>query len=588
MAQSDSRFGYRAKLSRTDHDLSRQFGFTCAPGQLLPVHADILTPHESVYIDHDLTFLRTAPLAAPAMIDVKVHYETFFVPMQMIYQPFENTIFSINQLQSSLYNLNNLQNNNFPLFNYSGFVTTITNSTYQRTSAHMDAFRLADMFDLNAPCMAFDANNPSLNDYKPSFFPWQLLAYHTIFNYYYRLDDKTQFSHACCNYDKFYASTSAVDGNNFDMMRIHYRPWKFDYYTSLYRSPILSSENMQAFAGSYVSDLVNSSVGRAQPISSNGGFFGNVNSSMVAESGSALTTYTPSSINANSSTALIRQMFANEKLAMITGRARKTYDSQVLAHFGVDVPHDVKHDLTLIGADSYPVHIGEVTSLASTNDAGLGDLAGKGWAQGKGKRTHKFTAPCHGVIMTIFSIEPEQRYYGGFSRINAISTAFDIPTPEFDRLGNVPMFRYETAARLSTQSPIDEIGWKERYYANKRRANKTTYGFANPDTTAGYNSYSSYMISNVQFGNGPSLNPSIATPTPHLESAFYINPHAMDALMLMPYVDYWVDGSGSGETENWNKTPWLCYARDPFIVDSFVKVKKISWMSKDGEPIYPY
>ena len=506
MAQSDARFGYRAKLSRTDHDLSRQFGFTCAPGQLLPVHADILTPHESVYIDHDLTFLRTAPLAAPAMIDVKVHYETFFVPMQMIYQPFENTIFSINQLQSSLYNLNNLQNNNFPLFDYSGFVTTITGSTYQRTSRHMEAFRLADMLDLNAPCMAFDSNNVSLNDYKPSFFPWQLLAYHTIFNYYYRLDDKTQFSHACCNYDKFYASTSAVDGSNFDMMRIHYRPWKFDYFTSMYRSPIVSNDNMQTILpNSVYSNLVPIATVKIDP---NNGAQGNSNTN--AFSTAASSSYTPALQQSMYSTALIRQMFANEKLAMITGRARKTYDSQVLAHFGVEVPHDVKHDLTLIGADSYPVHIGEVTSLASTNDAGLGDLAGKGWAQGKGKHTHKFTAPCHGVIMTIFSIEPEQRYYGGFSRINAISNAFDIPTPEFDRMGNVPMFRFETAARLSTQSPTDEIGWKERYYANKRRANKTTYGFANPDTTAGYNSYSSYMISNVQFGNGPSLNPSIA------------------------------------------------------------------------------
>ena len=39
----------------------------------------------------------------------------------------------------------------------------------------------------------------------------------------------------------------------------------------------------------------------------------------------------------------IRQMFANEKkLAMITGRTKKNYDSQVLAHYGVNVPHDVK------------------------------------------------------------------------------------------------------------------------------------------------------------------------------------------------------------------------------------------------------
>ena len=596
MAQSDSRFGYRAKLSRTDHDLSRQFGFTCAPGQLLPVHADILTPHESVYIDHDLTFLRTAPLAAPAMIDVKVHYETFFVPMQMIYQPFENTIFSINQLQSSLYNLNNLQNNNFPLFNYSGFVTTITNSTYQRTSAHMDAFRLADMFDLNAPCMAFDANNPSLNDYKPSFFPWQLLAYHTIFNYYYRLDDKTQFSHACCNYDKFYASTSAVDGNNFDMMRIHYRPWKFDYYTSLYRSPIVSSENMQAFAGSYVSDLVNSSVGRAQPISSNGGFFGNVNSSMVAESGSALTTYTPSSINANSSTALIRQMFANERLAMITGRTRKTYDSQVLAHFGIKVPHDPKHDIARIGHDVFDLQIGEVTSLAGTSTAALGDLAGKGWSSSYRNgnniaEKHEFVAPCHGVVMTIFSIEPKRRYYGGFHKQNAVSNIFDFPVPEFDRMGNQPIFRYEIGNRnsdslLGTVTQMtDQVGWNLRYQQWKKRASRTTLAFMSGNAYGGTNVWNSYMITTLPFAIADVSNPSNYdnVSRPDLEGRFYIDRHCTDPLMLVPFADGWKQ---SETGEDWNSSPWMVYARDPFIVDSHEVVKKVSWMSKDGEPVY--
>ena len=40
--------------------------------------------------------------------------------------------------------------------------------------------------------------------------------------------------------------------------------------------------------------------------------------------------------------------------------------------------------------------------------------------------------------------------------------------------------------------------------------------------------------------------------------------------------------------ENWNKTPWLAYARDPFIVDLNMKIKKVSWMSKDGEPVYNF
>lgn len=586
MAQSDARFGYRAKLSRTDHDLSRQFGFTCAPGQLLPVHADVLTPHESVYIDHDLTFLRTAPLAAPAMIDVKVHYETFFVPMQMIYQPFENTIFSLKNLQSSLYNMANLQNNNFPLFDYSSYITLVTGSTLQRSKIHFEAFRLADMLDLEPQNLAFDSNNPAMHNYHPSFFPWQLLAYHTIFEYYYRLDDKTQFVNSLCNFDQYYASTSAVAGSVQDMMKIHYRPWKFDYYTSMYRSPIVSDANLQqVLPADIYGQLVDSFNTKGIK---NQGQGTSVNSEVRSFSGSLSATFYASEVQGNASASQIRQMFANEKLAMITGRARKTYDSQVLAHFGAEVPHDVKHDLTLVGADTYPIHIGEVTSLASTSDAGLGDLAGKGWAQGKGKHTHKFTAPCHGVLMTIFSIEPEQRYFGGFAKQNSVVNAFDIPTPEFDRMGNVPMFRYELANIGTGQSYADTdiVGWKERYYANKRRAPKTSLAFYSKGSLYGYNSYSAYMISNPQFSTG--LTTLINESRPDQEAAFYINPHSVDSLMLMPYVDYWVDGTGSGEQENWNKTPWLAYARDPFIVDSFVKVKKVSWMSKDGEPIYPY
>ena len=588
MAQSDARFGYRAKLSRTDHDLSRRFGFTCAPGQLLPVHADVLTPHETVYVDHDLTFLRTAPLAAPAMVDVKVHYETFFVPMQMIYQPFENTIFNLKNLQSSLYNLANLQNNNFPLFDFSSYVTLVTGSSLQRSKIHFDAFRLADMLDLNAAALAFDSNNPSLQDYKPSFFPWQLLAYHTIFEYYYRLDDKTQFVNSICNFDQYYASTSAVAGSVQDMMKIHYRPWKFDYFTSMYRSPIVSENNMQYVLPSGLYSSLNNS--EVAPISKNGSVNGVSQNDVTSFASRFASAYSPQLQNLAVSSAAIRQMFANEKLAMITGRARKTYDSQVLAHFGAEVPHDVKHDLTLVGADSYPVHIGEVTSLASTNDAGLGDLAGKGWSQGKSKKTHKFTAPCHGVLMTIFSIEPIQRYYGGFARFNAVSNAFDIPTPEMDRMGNVPMFRYELSSKPSNSNYSDQVGWKERYYCNKRRSDKTTVAFANMSMFRGFNSYSAYMISNPPFGTGnvANLGALVNLSRPDLEDAFYINPHSVDSLMLMPYVDYWIDGSATGESENWNATPWLAYARDPFIVDSFVKVKKVSWMSKDGEPIYPY
>ena len=595
MAKSDARFGYRADLNRESHDLSAPFGFTAAPGMLLPCFSDVATPGDTYYINHDLEYLRTLPMLAPAMVDVKVHLESFFVPFQMIYQPIEQTLYSLKNAQSSMFNMNNFLNNAFPLCPYDIYVSDMMSTpSLKHSQRHFDAFRMADMLGLNADNFAWDADHPSRFSYKPRFFPWQLLAYNTIFQYYYRLDDKTNFNHTG-NYDVSY-NESTYGGFPDDFMDIKQRPWHFDYFTSMYRSPIVSDASMQRMSYVYDSNL---SSGAVLPSTLNGGKLSdssdtNYAFSHQADDNSTITQMAGVTDVGNAhrdiyvSTALIRQMFANEKLAMITGRARKTYDSQVLAHFGVVVPHDPKHDLAFIGEDTYTLKIGEVTSLASTSQAGLGDLAGKGWAQGMSKG-HKFTAPCHGVVMTIFSVEPLKRYYGGFDRINAMTNAFDIPTPEFDKLGNMPMFRYETGENSGTGfvSPTDIIGWKERYYYNKRRHPRVTLAFQNGQTARGFNNYGAYMLTSAPFGAYTKTNNNTARP--EMESRFYIDRNCMDGMMLTPYINAWQNGLEDEETsENWNATPWLAYSRDPFIVDLDLKVKKVSWMSKDGEPIYNF
>lgn len=584
MAKSDSRFGYRADSNRESHDLSAPFGFTAAPGMLLPCFADVATPGDTYYIKHDLEFLRTLPMLAPAMVDVKVHLESFFVPFQMIYQPIENTLFSLTELQSTLYTPTQLQNNNLPLWNYSYIVSNINNSL-AHSQARFDAFRLADMLALNADNFAEDDNHSSRFKWNPSVFPWQLLAYHTIFQYYYRLDDKSAFDNGISNFDSYYYVTGS--GNQVNYLQLHQRPWHFDYFTSMYRSPIVSDASMQSIL---VDKSYSSLFNNAQSTHSIGmnGLSVSSNNDATAFSSDIYKTFNADNVQGALSTAMIRQMFANEKLAMITGRARKTYDSQVLAHFGVEVPHDPKHDIAFIGEDTYTLKIGEVTSLASTTGAGLGDLAGKGWSQGKSKG-HKFVSPCHGVVMTIFSVEPIKRYYGGFDRINAMTNAFDIPTKEFDRLGNMPMFRYEAGenAGSGVVTATDIIGWKERYYYNKRRHPRVTLAFQNGQTSRGFNNYGAYMLTSTPFGAYTSTNNNTARPD--LESRFYIDRNCMDGMMLTPYINTWQNGLKGEETsENWNATPWLAYSRDPFIVDLDLKVKKVSWMSKDGEPIYNF
>ena len=584
MAQSDARFGYRAKLGRTDHNLSQPFGFTCAPGMLLPIWEDFATPGDSYYIQHDLPLLRSNVLVAPSMVDVKVHYETFFVPIQMIYQPFENANFAISPYLSSFIPAATENQGVLPLLDYSASLYNITNSKYK-----FEAFRLCDMLGLQAENVCDDPGGAGvphkggLTDYTPNFFPWQLCAYHCIFHNYYRLDDKSLYSNFW-NLDSFHGMSTFNQSNLF---LLHYRAWDFDYYTSMYRSPIISNDNVNSIlpSGKYNVLIDNNQV----PIFSNG------HPSNTPTLLRAFTGFSGSIAEGNItqaiSTVMIRQLFANEKLAMITGRTKKNYDSQVLAHYGVSVPHDVKHDITLLKHDVYDLHVQEVTSLSATSDAPLGDLAGKSYASGQGKQ-FKFTAPCHGVIMTIFSIEPKRRYIGGFDRINAVTDTFSLPTPEFDRLGNTPMYGYECGKLIGDSSAwnaADIIGWKERYYQWKRKPAKCTLFALNPNQTNYYGSFflasrPFAFVRNTQLPTQQGGTVGADAPKPQNEEEFYINPAFFDNLCTVNYQPNWQ--ANGYDNEDWNYSPWLAYARDPFIVDSFIKCKKVSWMSKDGEPIF--
>lgn len=599
MAKSDSRFEYKANLNRTDFDLSQKLGFTSAAGMLLPCWYDFASPGDSYYMQHDLPLLRSAVLASPAMVDVKVHFETFFVPMQMILQPFENCMFSLKNLQSTNFNGRTLTNNSFPLWDFSTFCTNVL-VNYATDDVRVDSFRICDLLGLNAPNFLKSVPSPStdpraLNNlfkYSPNFFPYQLLAYHTIFQYYYRLDDKSDFSASDCNWDSSFGSSTPVGATEYGLTTIHQRPWDFDYFTSMYRSPIVSNANLQDVMPNkdYTALAGNAASIRISP---NGTLVSLDNVDVSAFTSDVPSSYANAGIARAFDTAMIRQMFANEKLAMITGRTKKNYDSQVLAHYGVSVPHDVKHDITMIHHDMYELNVQEVTNLAASSTNPLGELAGKSYAYGNGKQ-FKFTAPCHGVIMTIFSVEPRKRYFGGFDKLNAVTNAFDFPTPEFDRLGNTPMYRYETGMiPSSSQTMADLIGWKERYYQNKRKYDKTTYAFGHGITSGSVNNYSTYMLSFRPFAPyEPYATGSSSTASrPDVENRFYIERNAMDALCTVTYHYGWIEGedsSGLPSGENWSVTPWLVYARDPFIINSNIKCKKVSWMSKDGEPIYNY
>ena len=626
---------FQANLPRTGHSLSHGFDFTCTVAHLLPVFHTVLNPGEKVSCGFDFN-LRTMPLTAAAFADITTHVEYFFVPMQLLYQPFENVYYGVNEQFSSLFSVDDLVHE-LPLMDSDSVVAALhenrTNGVhtiyppspevpYITESIGQNAIRSFDMFGFNPAAIAYgDAG------FNPNVFPYQFLAYNCIYEYYYRLDNRERFRRDLFNWDKYYDFSNLIqpDINTF---LLKYRPLSSDYFTDVKKSPIVDSLNMntgfspdiprdwlsgnsnpQAVAasqnagvyttfeqqlgsggsgstGSADFDNVITSVRNVSP-DSRFGDLGGSGTTVGSNDSTALFawnqtgavsvlnkarfenphTHSLSSAGASAlNTANIRALFANEKLWSITGRAKKNYDDQTLAHFGFRVPHDVKHEISCFGHDISHIHIGEVISTAGTVDVPLGEIAGKGYGAQAGQR-HSFTAPCHGVLMVIFSVVPSRNYEGGFAKFNAVTDSNSFFKPEYDHLGMQPVFGYEADYYLAEDQENYILGWQYRYEEWKRRFNRVSGAFANRG-----GSLNSWSLS---------YRPPVVRNTAGAEDYAYFlyQPTDVNQIMLGQYPNTWSEDYES-DVDSWRKI----YDNDPFVVNGKAFCSLVSTMSDHSLP----
>lgn len=576
---------HRAQLPKTGHNLSHKFGFTAPPAYLLPVFHDILNPGETVNIGFNFD-LRTMPLQQAAMTKLKVHTEYFFVPMQLLYEPFADTFYGINDKYSSNF-ANDVTSNRFPVVNMTGLLTAMrqARTTYDESigeSLGAMWVRLLDMFGLN-PAGIVGAPGPSGgSDYNPNMFPWQMLAYQAVWQYYYRIDERERFNQRAFNFDRYY-TTQLVEDYDYltrQLFHLHCRPYDDDYYTSAHVSPIVGPRNLRQATGTI--DILNNYLSRSSISSNSVLYLGTLGNPSTAPNGSfniennvitnvgfranaVQSAYQiPNGLDIN--TANIRAIFANEKLWSITGRAKKHYDDQTLAHFGFEVPHDVKHEITAFGSDYTEISIGEVISTASTDGAPLGEIAGKGYASQKGQK-HKFTAPCHGVVLVLWSCVPERSYVGTYLKVNALTDANDLYKPEYDHLGQQPLFGYEFNPR-DPNTIASIYGWQYRYEQYKRRYNRTTAAFSD------FGLLNSWMLTYI-----PKKAMDGASVSNDTSFNFVYYPTDLNNIMLAQYsMDFPTIEEGQENSYG------LVYANDPFVVDSFVDCTKVSTMSDYSLP----
>ena len=636
-----------AKLPHTGFDLGRKFKFTAAPNMILPVFQQICNPGEKFRINCAAS-VQCQPIVRPCELNIRQKVDWFFVPMSMILTGFGNIMYGTNDYLTSSINYTDStlgDPNQFPkqVMSMLNIVTSPISVANTQGSTFVDNFGTTHLpisrFDCDAkgkyrllmhlgynPHVLFGAYNYSSvypsdsnfpSTYQPNVFPAFAAAYQAIYYNYYRNDDRER--REIRNYQLDFMMGG---GQNVDVFNLRYHQRPKDYFTSLRVSPIMSVLNLRGNVNSITTiDYLNSVNNYLTPtnyagaddnintFAYNSGFSvkplivnGNAYNPNIAYPSGVNKYYTSTQTTvATNNTSVLRTLFAVEKLARITGRAQKNYDSQVLAHLGVKVPRDIKHELTFIGGfdGSFDVHkIASTSNTAydSTDPAAtnLGELAGNA-VGGLGGSPLSFTAPCHGILMGVYYAVPEFSYPLGtmIDKQTMLTSRLDLFIPEFDRLGDQPMYVYEQHAHNMTDDAVFlnnsiTIGWQRRYEQYKRKYDVHSLAFAQPflwdsnnqeiTQTSLVNTWSPWVLGRFPFNNfyvekDSSLDIIDASPRGY---DFLGSPTDLDDIFVQSYK--------TDLTHEMATAPWLIFQTDPFMVALNTDVKMVSAMSVTGEP----
>lgn len=587
---SKNRLDFTAHLQRHSHDVSAGLTSSIAPGMILPQYFDYLQPNDSIYFKTHM-FSRFQDVTTAFLGQVDLHIDYFFVPMQMLYTAFGNVFANTNDVISSLYNSQNFLNADLPVHKFRDFFTT---EIYQSWKSAVflfdpilkDAFRLLDHLDYNPLGLLTNAPVAAVNSYIPNGFPADILAYQAIYQKFYRNEEIEKFDVTAFNVDDSYDTNELLSARytKYLQVRFHQRP--NDYFTNVRFSPIATSINalynnasVQTSVDGGSSSSLTPLVGRVNQFLNSGSQYAIFNkasgkiyqSSPTMNQGGSLSDvwdkYSTLQEYEIYNAQALRMCFALDKFFRVYGRAGKTYDDQILSHFGVKIPHDVKHDITHIKHYHMVLQADPVLSTADTENGALGQIGGNVQSQLDTDEV-KFTSPVHGVFMACAYVLTRPRYFQTCNRLHAIASANQFPQPEFDKLGAQPVYEYEFGRNGDSVSNV----WENRYQEWKQKYNRVSIVYAHDyNALTGYNNFfSPWCVSRSPYGGVTGQQREINA------SKFFESPHALDNVMVQQYVSEWSD--------EYIQNPHLICQTDPILTEFMCYAKKVSWMSPTGEP----
>lgn len=613
-----------AKLGRNVFDMSQTLGFTSSVGQLLPVYYDVLNPGDKISIK-SLFVTKTQPMQTDNFAKVTENVDYFFVPFEQIYSLFGSFFYQIADFNSSLFskqsNRSDVYTTHLPLATFDGLREQLFTSqmdgdnlvtdkiVFPNTTVdeygvpnYFNHLRLMQLFGMSN---YFTSDASASTQFKPSINLFLPLAYQKIFNDYYRLDDWTAPNPTSYNIDSSFDDYNINKGYYRSIFKLRYRPWKKDYYTNLSRNPYFNASysssnlgtNCMQSLSSLASSLSHDTDVTGNPLVENLGLskpVGNESSEVTVKQGRSTdlpfySIYDSPYLSQEQgievlNVSQLRALYATDKLLRITQFAGKHYDAQTLAHFGKKVPQGVSGEVYYIGGQSQRLQISPITAMSSGqtsdgSDTVFGEQGARAASVTQGQKPFMFEAPCHGILMAIYSAVPEANYScDAIDRINTLAYSNDFYKPELDNIGMSPLYSYEfsvpgytkfrqPALNYSSDDAAQPLGWQFRYSWFKTKVDRTC-GALNR-TLRSWCPKRDYLALNLQ----------VRQPSFGYSSLYYISPSYLDGLFYLNFAppanyQYPIDVDMSS----------IAFETDPFIHDMQITCYKTSVMSTYGLP----
>ena len=279
---------YSGAAPRSGFSPDQDRTFTMSTGMLLPVYTKILYPGDTIS-GFPQFFLRTEQLVRPAMADVDVFVDVFFVPFRHLFSLFDQWYTQIDDRSSDLVRIFTSNGGRLPvvaqdahafkwmtktIFNSYSYIGQSTYSPLVGPGIH----RLLDMLGYNPQSIFYNLVPPSsdsltniLPEYRnivlhndmPGFCPYKFMAYQKIYFDYYRDTEFETNKVSAYNLDSVLASANysfypdSETSPYLEIFKLRYRNRSRDYFTNIHVSPLFNGIGMLANASQTLSSMNN-------------------------------------------------------------------------------------------------------------------------------------------------------------------------------------------------------------------------------------------------------------------------------------------------------------------------------------------